>query len=943
MTHMNARPPSEETSRLATNSAIAAALVFFGTLLVAALEFYLYFTLDIWQYGVCGVVTAVLAIESAIAYLLSRRGHSTLGLGLLFLSGPVIFAVHTAFIAGIALPMAMGILIVLVSGPPVIMPDKYVGRLLLLGLVSGIIILVIDRLTTAVRVTAPPFLPVTILTVVSAVFVLNIILLARQFVHLSLGTKLTLATVLVSLISAGVVAAFSIYSTRQSLVEVSTRSLTSAAAQAAGTVDNYLSANLTTIAREAQLPAFGELLSLPEDLRSTAQQQQAFVLLNNLAEKEAATISTVSGEHSSILGYLLLDESGKVVLSTNQSEVGQDFSRRDYFTAAIRSEKPYVSAIEFTPSNQVYLHFAAGVLPSRARSAVGVLVMRVNGRILQTIVEGSNELAGAGSYPLLIDENHLRLGQGNAPDLLYTTLVPLPSSLVADLQSARRIPVRLPQEQSTDLVDLESGLLATAAGSAFRYTGEDGSQGMMAVARDLQNQNWQLVYTQPEAGLLAVVDDQLMYIQLLALIAAAVAASVAIWMSHLLANPIRRLTAAAGAVIAGATSEAPVVDSGDEVGRLAAAFNTMTRRLQSSITDLEARVAERTAELERRSRYLEASAQVGQATSSILDLKELIGQSVDLIQESFDLYYTGLFLVDEKRQWAVLQAGTGAAGEAMLRRGHRLRVDETSMIGWCIVNARARIALEAETDLVRQETSELPETRSEAALPLRSRGLVLGALSVQSSHPQAFDEQMIATLQLMADQVAVAIENARLFAASQEALEAARRAHRETSRAAWQKMLSKANLGYLASEAGTAPTEIWQPEMDRALSTGEIVIGSADATNGGSPPDDRNPLAVPIKVRGQVVGVIDTFKPGEWTEEEIALLQTLTEQLSVALDSARLYAETQQQAERERTVAEITARMRETLEIDTVLKTAVSEIYRALGLHDVVIKLEKPE
>src|SRR5690606_31834530 len=136
-------------------------------------------------------------------------------------------------------------------------------------------------------------------------------------------------------------------------------------------------------------------------------------------------------------------------------------------------------------------------------------------------------------------------------------------------------------------------------------------------------------------------------------------------------------------------------------------------------------------------------------------------------------------------------------------------------------------------------------------------GQVIGALSVQSSQPQAFDEQMIAMLQLMADQVAVAIENARLFTASQEALETARRAYRETSRSAWQKMLGlKANLGYLASEAGTLPTEIWQPEMERALSTGEIVIGSAGSTNGKPAAADRNPLAVPIKVRGQVVGVI---------------------------------------------------------------------------------------
>ena len=130
------------------------------------------------------------------------------------------------------------------------------------------------------------------------------------------------------------------------------------------------------------------------------------------------------------------------------------------------------------------------------------------------------------------------------------------------------------------------------------------------------------------------------------------------------------------------------------------------------------------------------------------------------------------------------------------------------------------------------------------------------------------------------------------------------------------------------------------PEAEQALALGRTIAGPSEKTS------QRSPLAVPIKVRGEVVGVVDTYKAsetGQWSQKKIPLVQSLPEQLSVALDSARLYQETQQQAERERMVSEITGRMRETLEIDSVLKTAASEIYQALDLHSVVIKLENPE
>ena len=168
-------------------------------------------------------------------------------------------------------------------------------------------------------------------------------------------------------------------------------------------------------------------------------------------------------------------------------------------------------------------------------------------------------------------------------------------------------------------------------------------------------------------------------------------------------------------------------------------------------------------QMEQRAIQLETVAKISTAASTILDVTELLDTGVNLIRNEFDFYYVGLFLVDEAGEWAVLQAGTGEAGRVQLERNHRLQIGGGSMIGWSIENQQARIALDVGEDAVRFENPVLPNTRSEMALPLVSRGGVIGALTVQSVDQGAFSSEDITVLQAMADQLANAIANARLF------------------------------------------------------------------------------------------------------------------------------------------------------------------------------------
>ena len=179
--------------------------------------------------------------------------------------------------------------------------------------------------------------------------------------------------------------------------------------------------------------------------------------------------------------------------------------------------------------------------------------------------------------------------------------------------------------------------------------------------------------------------------------------------------------------------------------------------------EAEAEREELLADLIHRGTQLVTAAEVSASASTILNPEELMRQTVDLIQHYFDIYYVGLFLIDETGEQAVLHAGTGEAGQKMLKAGHRLAVGGGSMIGQCVAHAEARIALDIGDEAIRFNNPLLPQTRSEMALPLNNRGKCIGALTVQSSQESAFLPGDITALQSMADQLAIAIANARLY------------------------------------------------------------------------------------------------------------------------------------------------------------------------------------
>lgn len=420
------------------------------------------------------------------------------------------------------------------------------------------------------------------------------------------------------------------------------------------------------------------------------------------------------------------------------------------------------------------------------------------------------------------------------------------------------------------------------------------------------------------------------------------------------------------------TTEKIVINSGDEVEDLAISFNQMTDNLHNLQESLEKLVNERTEALERQTRQLQATALVGRAAASIRDLDELLTRATELISDQFNFYHAGIFLLDANNQNAVLRAANSPGGKKMLESGHKLRVSETSIVGYVASMREPRIALNVGTDAVHFKNPYLPETRSEMALPLIAGNRLWGVLDVQSEEEEAFVQEDVTNLQVLADQVAIAIENAQLFvenqtalAELQSALETSRKAFGELSREAWTKLLrSRSDLGYKcrkldtmtplvsaataaakASErpsSGDAPGKQGTSRGDAGSASEDILLPISgewdgdmlEASRSGQPVSGKdNSLAIPIKIRDHIAGVVKLRKgqsAEKWSEQEISLVGTLSDQLSVALESARLYEDTRRRAERERLTGEIISKVRASNDPQVIMKTAVRELRKAL-------------
>jgi GAF domain-containing protein/HAMP domain-containing protein len=389
-------------------------------------------------------------------------------------------------------------------------------------------------------------------------------------------------------------------------------------------------------------------------------------------------------------------------------------------------------------------------------------------------------------------------------------------------------------------------------------------------------------------------------------------------LSRRITAPLRALATAADGIGRGNLDIAVPIRGTEETATLGIAMERMRADLQA----LYSGMAQQAATQERRANQLRVATEIAQVATAELDLSALLQRVVMLIGKQFDFYHTGLFLLDEAGEWAVLQAAAGKDGQPIAQRGHRVRVGQNNVVGHVTRQGQPRRVSNLEQDASYFDHLDLPTVPSQLVLPLQARGETLGALDVYSAQPDAFSDEDVNVLQIVANQIALAINNARLFQQAQQNLAAVQRAYGELSQKAWAGMLQvRPQLGYYCDASGvTSVTE--RPDTHRH--------------------GDLPEVSIPVTVRGQVIGSISAHKPGDaggWTAEEFSLMQAMTEQLSVALENARLHQETQHRATRDRLIGQVTSQVRQSLDLETVLRTAVDQIQQALRLEKITIRL----
>ncbi len=389
------------------------------------------------------------------------------------------------------------------------------------------------------------------------------------------------------------------------------------------------------------------------------------------------------------------------------------------------------------------------------------------------------------------------------------------------------------------------------------------------------------------------------------------------FLTHSITHPLFRLTEAAEEIISGNVNVKVDIEGEDELATMATSFNRMTAQISTMVSEFEQTIDARTKDLQLRAVQMETASLIAREAAEVQDLTHLLDLVTTLISEKFGYYHAGIFLLDEQRKYAVLQAANSEGGKRMLARSHKLQVGRVGVVGYCAGTGQPRIAQDVGADIVYYDNPDMPNTRSEMALPLIVRDKVIGVLDVQSTEASAFTQDDIAILQLMTDQIALAIDNTRLLQSSQRALEELQVLYGQQASLAWQQKLTGQQVTYQYASTGL----ITQPESQGTPHKSEETRGHL--------------LKKDIHYRGQIIGSLNLLRDDEehtWSQDEQDLIDEILEQTALALENARLVEQIRLRSDQIRLLQEITAMAASILDEQELLTTITEKLQTSLHI-----------
>ncbi|MEZ0395178.1 MAG: GAF domain-containing protein [Anaerolineales bacterium] len=651
----------------------------------------------------------------------------------------------------------------------------------------------------------------------------------------------------------------------------------------------------------------GDVILTARDVQTLGYMRELLTLSpgDNPATLEGQTTErfyTLLYQSPRLQELFLMNLDGIVVIDTISTYKGADYSDREFFQRGLEGlfiNPPFY----FRDPNEITIVISYPVLDRTGR-VIGVVAGRANMRQFNMMVAATDPDASNVNF-YLVESNYR---------LLTTSAIGAPATVQDDaIREA--------------ILSRRSGVMA--------YQNYRGTP-VFSVYRWMPALDSVLIAELPQVIAYANVGALLRTNIGLSLVSAIIAVLGAYFTIRNLDEPLTHLGEVARHVAAGNLNVRAQIQREDELGILGQAMNDMTSQLQALIGELEQRVAERTRDLERRTVELQTAAEVARDASIAENLDELLNRAARLIRERFGFYHVGIFLVDENNDYAVLRAAGGEAGQLMLASKHKLRVGEVGIVGYVTKTGEPRIALDTGADAIHFRNPLLPYTHSEMALPLRIGERIIGALDVQSDKINAFDQNDITIMQVMADQLAVAIEKANLLQEVERSVAEMERSYREYTTRTWRAFLQQAaqTAGYRYDGIAPEPLSAPPPESLEALQKGSSVILRAEETKGGSI------LAVPIRLRSQTIGTLNLrFQGHEVPAETTLLVEEAANRLALALENARLVQDAQRLATREQQINLITSRVQQATDLEAVLKNTIRELGNALGVPRTFIQI----
>lgn len=899
-----------------------------------------YLALENGQWQSWATVTALGAyfLITVASLIVTRRGQPIWGAYLLIGGIGLVCTLITLFISGLGVILAITTVVITVLTAGQTLPDKQTNQAIVVGIGLAIDILLLEFFLPEYRYPMYQDLQYLVQLLLLGLILGYAYLAIRRFNTFSLRTKLITIFVLLSLAAVGINSIVTTLNTRPTLLRAVGNNLYSLAESEGLALGELLNEEIAKL----QLLALNKIIQdevqssnaaytgQPNEIQARLQALDeewanvgdasplVFDRLENTVAAELREYQRLSPDH---VEMFVTDQYGGLVAATDRPS---DFYQGDeeWWQITFDSSRGdvYLSQPRFDESSRFTgLVIAVPIYGHNSTEIVGVLRSTFRLSAL-TPVLASIHVGETGQAALFMPGNQLF-----APE----------SSQIETVDNITAVQLREIPSGGYTLFDREGQWPDSLVAIAPVRTETDHPE--------IANLDWQLIVYQSQNEALAPVQTQINSTLLTATIIVGVAAIIAVVVAHYLVAPISRLTAVTGQITRGdLTAQAPI-ETEDEIGSLASAFNSMTDQLRHTFATLEDRV-------KRRTRRLQTVVAMSQRLTQILDLSDLLREVVNVTKETYDYYHVHIYLLDSLQETLLLAEGYGEAGAEMKRQGHHIPFLATKSLV-------ARAAREGEiitVGNVRQDPNWLPnpllpETYSEMAIPIMLGREVVGVLDVQSEIINGLEQEDEATLQVLANQVAIAVRNARVFSETQEALYQAQKSQQLYTGEAWTKFSQmRPTTDYEVRQETLPPlAETETPEAQTAIQQRQTInlkrreVISADGDNG-----HINALATPLRLRDQVIGVLgihETDSNRQWTAEEIALIESVSEQMSLALENARLFEETGRRAGRERIIGELTRQVWASGHLEEVMQTAIAGLGKTLDASKVVIRLGTQE